>query len=888
MSRNIKLPSRVQLRNIDSATGSYPTISRIGDSRTGRYNVKFDDTKTLLFNTETSLSYPTLLPSGSEFIGIQSSSIYATGTVRKGIADQFAFFDRGAQELLPFNDSLYVEQGGRNESAEFYQTGSRLADVGFGFTSPLKSKTAFQIDVSASVNTTLKLSSSTGLTGGDTDGVGSYPMAYYNFVEKTWEPVGLGVSFDDSASGNHNYATQMLGFSPSSLNGSDVILNPSQSCIPFDQFGFPVHPKFHATSSQVLHMSGLIDRPFVLEKIVIECSASYSGTTVFVPESEGSWNTFFVLNQRGPANLHLTFDDQIFNQAQTITASLPASLQLSRGASPVEVNDLRDIVSWLQVSSFTDIVNSSSADFKNFAERELTIFGSAISTSWSGSIELSGTAKVPAVSSYHSYFADPSAEESPVLYRFGGRGNVGRASGRDLVSGFVSNPNVATFADPLGTVAVKARQMSGTSPYVLFPEDKLVFGWQAPWVADMDAVDNDDRPRLTLNAGPGRITLYGSMVREGKEFHDTLNQPLTSLAVHESLQSGIPVFDQFDVEFHEAMSGSYLGNFVTGTMAVGSATRGIAASTVVSSGVFDDAVGTPDHELSVSKVSGFSRAVKLVSDNERFFDTLLPKPSDITKANGANITRTESAIFGGPYGQIYLGQLTGFGDVVSDDDWNRAYPFETRYAGLDRVLNPARHSITTVTSSGPSSTDPDTVDDLVIVRVIDGVGYTEVSPQFLSLIPGGLATGNDFLRSYFGISTDLLTSGSGGTYFTRTAIPQARFGPKIRGFKYGIFNCLPHFSSMYFRRNRYGQFRDMLEQRLDAKWFDTLGLNPDGSSTGKAGPTRAPVQVRFMSRSLDTDGFEKLIPVDASKTISSNMSPEATSSLPYFDGMARN
>ena len=40
-------------------------------------------------------------------------------------------------------------------------------------------------------------------------------------------------------------------------------------------------------------------------------------------------------------------------------------------------------------------------------------------------------------------------------------------------------------------------------------------------------------PELTFAAHPAKITLYGSYISEGQEVHDTINQPLTSNAIHE-------------------------------------------------------------------------------------------------------------------------------------------------------------------------------------------------------------------------------------------------------------------------------------------------------------------------------------------------------------------
>lgn len=69
----------------------------------------------------------------------------------------------------------------------------------------------------------------------------------------------------------------------------------------------------------------------------------------------------------------------------------------------------------------------------------------------------------------------------------------------------------------------------------------------------------------------------------------------------------------------------------------------------------------------------------------------------------------------------------------------------------------------------------------------------------------------------------------------------------------------------------------MLEQRLDTKFFvDGSGI--DGRQRGQILP--GPVAIKFIS----SDGTVTL----PEYTYSSNLSTEATSSLPFFDGSVRN
>lgn len=83
------------------------------------------------------------------------------------------------------------------------------------------------------------------------------------------------------------------------------------------------------------------------------------------------------------------------------------------------------------------------------------------------------------------------------------------------------------------------KQQSSVSPYLLFPNDKLILSisksrpfflsMMAPSPYTMNEIQHD----IKLTTGSINITLYGSLVSNGREFHDTLNQPLASDAIHE-------------------------------------------------------------------------------------------------------------------------------------------------------------------------------------------------------------------------------------------------------------------------------------------------------------------------------------------------------------------
>lgn len=103
------------------------------------------------------------------------------------------------------------------------------------------------------------------------------------------------------------------------------------------------------------------------------------------------------------------------------------------------------------------------------------------------------------------------------------------------------------------------------------------------------------------------------------------------------------------------------------------------------------------------------------------------------------------------------------------------------------------------------------------------------------------------------------------------AISYAGLSPIIRGWKYGLISALPTYSRVHFRRGKFGQFRDLLEFQNSVSY-----INPNKKNSSQ----NSPIQIKF----FDTNGKETL----AENTWSSNLSMYATSSLPFFDGIARN
>jgi len=106
-----------------------------------------------------------------------------------------------------------------------------------------------------------------------------------------------------------------------------------------------------------------------------------------------------------------------------------------------------------------------------------------------------------------------------------------------------------------------------------------------------------------------------------------------------------------------------------------------------------------------------------------------------------------------------------------------------------------------------------------------------------------------------------------------------KYSPVIRGWKYGVASGLPLFSKAYWRRGKFGQFRDMLEQRPFTKYYESPENNPTDPNFQQS-VKDAVVTVKYLSPDGRLTAPEN--------TWSSNLSFECTSSIPYIEGVPTN
>ena len=634
-------PPRTILRALDCATGSYPTVSRLGDTtRLGRYATSFDDRNTIVFasGSDVTLSLPLGIQTQSGPVGRAymsqsvatpnlNSTLEAFGTVRKGVADANIHLTPG-EDFAPFKeDGLYVISKDARVDP-FYMTGSRIQDVGPGFSQPLGAKTKIVFDLTANVSSAFGFYPASGNPR-------PHLMSYFDHDLRKWVPTGEGF-FNSAAPPEADVRSMLenncLGFGPTqdSIIAEKGFL--AAMGLPVSTYGFPSSARYHATSSCAWPLSGVLDRPFVAEKFVYEFSASYecrnigftdmfywdanenggAGGFLLIGSRDGpSISSFFILNQRGPfkGSVTLTSPYTTYGDPNTITEQYSYTETLPTVTGGHYVDTTRDLVTYGQIHMYPqtvtwptldDVTPGDTATVRSFKEyfegvggyspegqrygRELNVGTLPTYNNTKPMVEgrfiMSGTMKVCGRNE-GGYPLRSQIGVSARLQRMNweshGRNLFTMNTGRDLARAapgqgpahpgyrvMTSTTSTEAFGPPVKTTQVV------NSPYLLKPSDSLIFGWQVP--PSWNYYNPDPGPSvkkehwIELAPGPSRLTIYGSEVADNREHHPGLNQHLTSDAVHELVGFHGPPLDQFDTEFRSQYSGSYISNQLSGSI----------------------------------------------------------------------------------------------------------------------------------------------------------------------------------------------------------------------------------------------------------------------------------------------------------------------------------
>lgn len=417
----------------------------------------------------------------------------------------------------------------------------------------------------------------------------------------------------------------------SALNPTSIS-SMSKTGVPTITSMAPFKTTYHATSSQTIKMSDYINAPILLEKAVVELPIeaqriwpTASLASASQTSRAGMWRgnnfTFFMYRQQktGQSGVDTLADVSGSSRYIVLSGSICTynnriSVDTTTGYSNITnwnpsrvwgpsvalnfgVNPGVDITSYPYVASLTSSVRMELTP----AVSPIQVLGPT--TVIPNSQKIAGTVGNPTESSLQGYWPGgtttrPFFELSSgftgksgvsASYAYTGSGGVPQTflqvdptalttTNSDLQIQFFDSRtfrslggNESIVGKAIGAVAVTN---STVSPYLLFPDDELIFGFDAgigePLVEQNtpgnqigDSVCYITGSQLTIKAGEARIVLYGSMVRTGVSEDNSKNQPLVTDAIHEALESEF-VVDQYQVENEFSYIGSRKEQTVAG------------------------------------------------------------------------------------------------------------------------------------------------------------------------------------------------------------------------------------------------------------------------------------------------------------------------------------
>jgi len=406
---------------------------------------------------------------------------------------------------------------------------------------------------------------------------------------------------------------------------------------------------------------------------------------------------------------------------------------------------------------------------------------------------------------------------------------------------------------------------------------------------------------MKILTGSASLTLFGSQVKLNSEVLVTTNQGLTSNAIHEAIGTR-RVLDQFDIASRLDLSGSYVDNFVYGKLNVSQNALNFSNSVPLAEPSFNR----------INTDAGFRTArsvVSLHSKNRRGIDGASTNPSVISSPTADNkvgspasfigdddndfviwnrnikelagdphfVTKKTSAVMGAS-NIVSLQRFVSFPDMI-ETYYDSMAPDVVDFAERDQTNFIRAWKISSGTFTHRIYAD---VANLHRVTAYPYKGnpdrYTHQN-FYLRLIPSSGSFSSTRVKEV--LSTDY-SKLSYVTLFNRGFSYRAKIGPtNMNEFSYNITGSFgPRYGMISpvlakpvakFRRDRFGQIRDMLEQRPYGKFF----LSVAGGRN--AAIDESPIQVKFVS---SLNGSTTVSPF---ATDSANFSFEYTSSYPYSD-----
>lgn len=977
ITRSLKqiLP-RTEIRARDRRSGAYPVISKTGDrTRTGRNKYYFDDQRTVLFVTGVNITYPTTLQFDSNKVATNLTATFGsqqtqiTGNVNPYAVDQFIPHREQSEIPGPFFDNGLFEQDETNIVNSKFMTGVAHLIAPDRFKSKLSNKTIIRAEYP--LRSVSQIPSGSALmyfnpTSGsfvlkkeehsytrNGQGIGlvtlaPLPFTPYGMAYMPLNDYDLGPG--DSFNSIQTAESTIQRMSTYAGDGSDSTFYK----FAYTNTGFTtcslLNPAHIASDQQVISLSNMIDHPFLLEKIVVEfpfqagpdwlndsfqIREAMIDDLTYTSDAGGPLITFAVMRQDATDQ-----KNRDLIASGTITNKFDMATGYYSQCTGTWNNDSDEITHPNGVAQLGIVPN-------------VVITGSILSGAnnyFTGTVKMILEPQVTShilrarVSGSSAYFNSVLASKTKafgLVY-----GSIARRSSKNIESSRNMLGNSFAILDPnklnhtnnpinvmdnqfedlpqVTTVPrinrskyyMDVKSKTTKSPYLLFPQDKIIFCLSKHRAVATDEMKNaflggsGHAPTpvtkslayhdVAIGTGSLKITLYGDLVRNDIEFHDTLNQRLETEEIWQDVGED-PVLDQFDVSLRSEFSGSYFDRFNV-LNSLSSYGNHELSSSIITSQYYSKFSSKDNNSERLSSQYSWSnqyeirtlkksnRNINHISENEKFWDSRIPDPIQCVKICNPNYRLYSAA---GATTQISFAMYTGNGmfaqtaDTVElgygINDWMMTYPYEPRYHDVSaKFSNLIIQDLMTLKNYSSN----DTSKGILKYRAISiELGHSGSSGVFrrLGTEPHDNKSVNrrglmmpEFIKTFYGIGDGTSNIDNQHVKFRTGEYTDRSQGVIMRGWRYGMMSGFPLKSNVVFRRDHFGHPRDLLEQRLDAKFYDDIGMASDGSINGVIGPKAAPVQVSFYDHTGSL--------TDPLKTLSSNVSNEATSSIPYADG----
>lgn len=290
-------------------------------------------------------------------------------------------------------------------------------------------------------------------------------------------------------------------------------------------------------------------------------------------------------------------------------------------------------------------------------------------------------------------------------------------------------------------------------------------------------------------------------------------------------------------------------------------TVGIFSSFSCVDEVFYDSVLPNPADITIENNGQLIWADKFFESTNPLYDNFAQVPLSENRTIQTPVNRTMCIALGDrnirSFNNLYTLSLTASSvggsekQIVSDNLWRYNYPFQSKYKKITRLTKNSpllpKSYFPTVSSSAYDRIIEANADitklvlrpQLTASNILAAVGIAGDSTESGTILDVAYFNGNVYTsgsisppeeinRFYYSFGNGIIK------YFNIEYVNKfpetssvvgaswgfSRIEPKCRGYKYGVYSHILSSTNIKFRRNRFGQFRDMLEQRPYTKFWN--------------------------------------------------------------------